>query len=74
MIWGISFNSNKMSGPEIAKHVCRQCLNRGLIVRIGGDGKGDNIILKPPLITTQEELELGFQLFEEVIGDVVCKK
>ena len=74
MIWGISFNSDKMSGPEIAKRVCRQSLDHGLIVRIGGDGKGDNIILKPPLITTQEELELGFQLFEQVIGDVVSKK
>lgn len=74
MIWGISFNSDKMSGPEIVRRICRQSLDQGLIVRIGGDGKGDNIILKPPLITTREELELGFQLFKQVIGDVVCKK
>lgn len=74
MIWGVSFDSNKMNGPEMARRVCQQCLDRGLIVRVGEDGKGNNIILKPPLVTTQEELELGFQLFEQVIDDVVCKK
>lgn len=74
MIWGISFISEKMDGSETARLVCRKSLDRGLIVRVGEDGKGNNIILKPPLVTTQEELELGFQLFEQVIGDVVCKK
>ena len=68
MILGMEMvDSDGIPAPHLAAKVFRECLAKGLLARVSQDGKGNVILIKPPLIIREECITRGL----DVVGEVV---
>lgn len=77
LLWGIEFSKGGtlfLPEEKLTTKIVSQCFKNGLIVYPSAgfiDGvRGDSILLSPPLVITQEEIELLFALLEKSIREV----
>jgi diaminobutyrate-2-oxoglutarate transaminase len=76
LMLGIEFVKDKVSkepGPDLARVVRRECLERGLVIEIGGHY--DNVArFLPPLVLTRELAAKGLAIFADAVRAVEMKR
>lgn len=63
VIWGIEINDS-----HIAKKIFSECLNNGLLLRLSEVGGNSSVIqFKPPIITTENEINEGISILDKCL-------
>ena len=60
----------KIPDSSKARQIFEECLKRGVIFRLSHDFSGNVIIIKPPLIVTNEEIDKALNVLEDSISVV----
>lgn len=71
LICGIEFKSQK--NQNLADEIYDLCLENGLLLRKTEDGKGSSLVLKPPIIVSQQELEKAIDVLDKVLRFITVK-
>lgn len=71
LICGIEFKSQE--NQNLADKVYNLCLENGLLLRKTEDGKGSSLVLKPPIIVSQQELEKAIDILDKVLRFISVK-
>jgi adenosylmethionine-8-amino-7-oxononanoate aminotransferase len=58
------------ASANIAAPILKACLQRGLLTRV----KGESLLLAPPLIITEEEVDEMLGIVREAIDSVIGKR
>ncbi|MCL4382357.1 MAG: aspartate aminotransferase family protein [Patescibacteria group bacterium] len=59
LIWGVDFD--KKTSPFSTQQIYNRALSNGLVLRKSQDGYGSSLVIKPPLIITNNEIEEGIE-------------
>lgn len=65
LICGIEFKN--LGNRNLADKVYDLCLENGLLLRKTEDGKGSSLVLKPPIIVTEPELNKAIDILDKVL-------
>ncbi|MFQ6127116.1 MAG: aspartate aminotransferase family protein [Candidatus Heimdallarchaeota archaeon] len=52
---------------KLAKDIYEKCLENGLILRLSDNFNGNTIIIKPPLIVSEEEINEAINIFQKIV-------
>lgn len=69
-IIGIEFDPFHFDQGVNSGKIYNECLSRGLVLRKTENGKGNSLVLKPPLITSMAEIEEAVSILETSIKNV----
>lgn len=64
LVWGIEIKEKKQNSNDTTKKIYYSLMENGLISRIAKGGKGNVLILKPPLVIEEHEIERAFEIIE----------
>lgn len=70
LIIGIEFDSLNFDQGVVSNKIYNECLLGGIVLRKTEDGNGNSLVLKPPLIVTQKQLEKAVHVLEASIKKV----
>lgn len=60
-------NRDKSPNSILARKIYEGCLKEGLILRLSNDFNGNTIIIKPPLIVSEDEIDIAINILQKVI-------
>jgi acetylornithine/succinyldiaminopimelate/putrescine aminotransferase/phenylacetate-coenzyme A ligase PaaK-like adenylate-forming protein len=74
LMWGIEIADPRTGEPrgDLARAVQRHCLDRGLILEVGGRA-GAVVRLLPPLVVTEEVLDAALDIIEDALAAVAAQ-
>lgn len=68
LICGIEFNNQ--DDHNLTNKIYDLCLENGLLLRKTEDGKGSSLVLKPPIIVTERELNKAIDILDQALRSI----